>query len=248
MSDRYGGGPEGEDALARLKRSVVEHYESRLARYGATARGMDWKDEASQNLRFEVLSGICNLGGRSVHEVGAGAGHFVDYLASRGLRVGYSGSDLSAAMIKSARTRHPGVRFERCDILDGPVRESHDVILCSGLFHVSLRTPEDAWLDFVKRMVSRMFEMCRLGIAFNMLSSRVDYRKDGLYYSESADMLDFCRRELSPHVALCDDYPLYEYTLYVYRDPPPPGSGWSAGVGPDQPDADHAGTQRGGER
>ena len=64
-----------------------------------------------------------------------------------------------------------------------------------------------------------MYDSCQLAIAFNMMSDNVDFRTENLYYSDAGEMLRFCRRELSPFVLLRDDYPLYEYTIYVYRDP-----------------------------
>ena len=71
----------GEDpAIRGVKQNVVDHYEAQLLRFGASARGMDWKDEASQRLRFDVLCDVCDLRGKSVHDVGSGAGHLLDYL------------------------------------------------------------------------------------------------------------------------------------------------------------------------
>jgi len=204
----------------RLKRSVVEHYEARLREHGPTARGMDWKDEASQRLRFEVLCGFGDLSGRSVHEVGAGAGHFYDFLRERGIAAEYSGSDLSEAMVEAARARHPGVPFERRDVLEGPAAPSWDVVVCSGLFHVKLYHAEAAWRAFVEAMIRRMLTLCRVGIAFNLMSDRVDFRADNLYYSNPCDMLDFCLRTTGRFVVLRHDYPLHEYTVYVYRSAP----------------------------
>ncbi len=203
-----------------LLRSVVAHYEDQLRRHGATARGMDWKDEGSQRLRFAVLCEIAPLEGRSVHEIGAGAGHLCDFLKSRGIAADYSGSDLSAAMVEAARERNPGVRFERRDILLEPSGERYDVVLCSGVFHVRVDRAEAEWRDFVQQTVARMFEMCRVGIAFNLMSTHVDYRAPNLYYADPGETLAFCRRELSSFVTLRHDYPLYEYTTYVYRDDP----------------------------
>jgi SAM-dependent methyltransferase len=203
-----------------LKRSVVEHYERQLRRYGPTARGMDWKDEASQELRFALLCGVAELEGRSVVEVGCGAGHLADFLERRGIRADYLGCDLSAAMLEAARARHPELRFERLDLLREPLPERCDVVLCSGLFHVKLDRPEEEWLAFVRGMLRRMWESCRVAIAFNLMTDQVDFRHPDLYYSHPAETLDFCRRELSRFVRLRHDYPLHEYTTYVYREPP----------------------------
>jgi SAM-dependent methyltransferase len=214
---KAGGGAPASKVPEDLKRSVVEHYEAQLRAHGATARGMDWKDEASQRLRFEMLCAIGDLSGQRVHEVGAGAGHLLDYLKERGIAARYSGSDLSEAMVAAARARHPGVPFERRDLLEEPAPEGYDVLFCSGLFHVKLHHAEEAWRAFVQGTLRRMYALCRVGIAFNLMSDRVDFRSPNLYYSNPSEMLEFCFRELSRFVALRHDYPLHEYTVYVYR-------------------------------
>ena len=207
-----------DDGFARLKESVVDHYETALRAHGPTARGMDWKDEESQRLRFAVLSGCFDLNGKSVHEVGAGAGHLYDVLQAEGFRADYSGSDLSADMVQAARRGHPGVTFHCWDILAEPDLPTFDVVVCSGLFHVKLGHTESAWWEFVYDMVRQMYRMCRVGIAFNMISDDVDFRATNLFYSNPGTVVDFCRRELSRFVALRHDYPLYEYTVSVYRE------------------------------
>ena len=49
---------------------------------------------------------------------------------------------------------------------------------------------------------------------------RVDFRSPSLYYANPGEVVDFCCRELSRYVVLRHDYPLYEHTIYVYREPP----------------------------
>lgn len=203
-----------------LKQRVVEHYEGQLARFGPTARGMDWKDEESQDLRFRMLCEVCALEGLSVHDVGAGAGHLRGHLGARGVKVDYTGSDLSPAMVESARSLHPGARFERLDLLSDPIEERWDVVLCSGLFFVKLAHSEAEWASFVQAMLRRMWGLCRVALAFNLMSDHVDWRVDRLYYASAGEILDFCRSELSRWVVLRHDYPLHEYTVYVYRDVP----------------------------
>ncbi|MEN8161169.1 MAG: class I SAM-dependent methyltransferase [Myxococcota bacterium] len=203
---------------ASLKHAVVAHYEAALRRHGPSARGVDWKDEESQQLRFALLSEVCDLEGKSLHEIGAGVGHFCDFLREHRRSVDYSGSDLSEAMMEAARARHPDVCFERRDVLTDPPQRSYDVVACSGVFHVKLQHSEAEWLSFVHATLRRMFEMCRIAIAFNLMSDRVDFRSNDLFYADAGETLDFCRGELSRFVTLRHDYPLYEYTVYVYRE------------------------------
>jgi len=207
------------DRFDPLVRPVVAHYERQLETHGATARGMDWKDEASQRLRFAVLCGVAALEGRTLHEVGAGAGHLYDFLRERGIGAVYSGSDASAAMVAAARARHPEGRFVCCDVLEAGTGERFDAVVGSGLFHVKLGADDRAWRAFVEAGVARMFAACRVAIAFNLMSNQVDYRVPDLYYSDPGEMLEFCRRRLARHVVLRHDYPLHEYTIYVYREP-----------------------------
>ena len=208
----------GTVSCAADVRSVVDHYERQLARFGPTARGMDWKDESSQELRFRLLCEVCDLDGLSVHDLGAGAGHLCDYLVKQGRRVDYSGSDLSGAMVESARQLHPNQRFFQMDLLADADTEHWDVVLCSGLFFVKLEHSDAEWDGFVRAMLRRMFARCSKALAFNLMSDHVDWRVDRLYYAGAGEMLDFCRQELSCRVVLRHDYPLHEYTVYVYRD------------------------------
>ena len=89
--------------------------------------------------------------------------------------------------------------------------------MCSGLFHVKLGHPDEVWQEFVQQTLRRMYELCRVAIAFNLMSDHVDFRAPNLYYAPVADTLDFCQRELSRFVVVRHDYPLHEYTTYVYR-------------------------------
>ena len=93
------------------------------------------------------------------------------------------------------------------------------MVLCSGLFHVKLDRSDEEWADFVRASLRRMYAMCREAIAFNLMSDQVDTRSDSLFYPDTGEMLEFCRRELSRYVCLRHDYPLYETTFYVYRNP-----------------------------
>jgi SAM-dependent methyltransferase len=179
---------------------------------------MDWKDAASQRLRFQILCEVCDLRGRSLHEVGAGAGHLLDYLREADIAADYSGSDLSPAMVEAARRLHPGARFEQRDLLLEAPEPSYDVVVCSGLFHASLGLPEDVWRRFAQEMVQRMWALSREAIAFNLMTDQVDRRAPALHYANPGAWLDFCRRALARHVALRHDYALHEYTLYVYRN------------------------------
>jgi hypothetical protein len=61
-----------------------------------------------------------------------------------------------------------------------------------------------------------MFELCRKGIAFNIMSTRADFMEEGEYYADPAKMLDFCLG-ISRKAALRHDYMPHDFTVYLYK-------------------------------
>src|SRR4051812_17279184 len=87
---------------------IDKYYSSRLAQHGATARGVDWNEEASQRLRFKQLGKLFTRENAfSVNDLGCGYGAFFDFLNETYKSVSYLGIDVSTDMIREAERRHP---------------------------------------------------------------------------------------------------------------------------------------------
>lgn len=204
----------------RLWAETRTYYERSLAAHGDSPQGVNWSSAESQALRFAVLAGIGDLNGCRVHDVGCGLGHFADYLEDAGITCSYVGSDISPVMVQAAAERPRGAdrRFEAGNILlGGEPWMAADYLINSGIFTVRGATDEAKWRAFVFDMAARMFDLAEIGIAFNLMTSCVDYRDDHLFYCPPSEMLDFCLANLSRHVVIRHDYPLYEFTTYVYK-------------------------------
>jgi len=197
-------------------------YEDNLAEHGLTSKGVGWKDEASQLLRFERLSRVIADRAQpfTVNDWGCGYGAmftYLDAMAGASL-VRYTGYDISADMLSAATAR--------CDtrsrfILGGEVTEPADYTFVSGTFNVKLEATDAEWDAYVKRQLEIMFAQSTRGLAFNLLSSYVDWKVDKLFYADPKDFFDFCKTRLSRYVTLSHDYGLFEWTLLVTRDPQP---------------------------
>jgi hypothetical protein len=65
--------------------------------------------------------------------------------------------------------------------------------------------------------------MTRLGLAFNMMSAYVDYQDPGLFYEYPENVFGFLKKEITPYVALRNDYEVkpgvvpFDFTVYAYR-------------------------------
>src|SRR5262245_51508577 len=89
---------------AGILQSVNKYYSDRVKQFGATARGVDWRDEDSQELRFRQFDYLWGGERRfSLNDIGCGYGALFDYLRCRGFRVEYCGVDLSADMLDVGR-------------------------------------------------------------------------------------------------------------------------------------------------
>ena len=197
---------------------VERYYTGRFAEHGATARGVDWNSEESQELRFAQLLKVADGADSTfgLNDFGCGYGALVDYLARNGYDVRYRGFDVSAAMLQYARRSHedpPRVVFmDREDEL-----EPTDFTVASGIFNVRLDVPDDRWRTYVETTLEKLAGLSRGGFAFNMLTSYSDADKmrPDLYYGDPSWFFELCKRRYSRNVALLHDYGLYEFTMIV---------------------------------
>lgn len=200
--------------------AVVRYYEAALDRFGATARGVDWKDEASQAKRFEQLVRALRLDQRrepfSIVDFGCGYGALLPFLRARGLDCAYTGYDRSEKMIAKARSLH-GVTFTS----EWESVERADFIVASGVFNVRAGVAEEPWRDYVLRTLAAINEKAHEGFAVNFLTAYADAdrKRDDLYYADPGLIFDWCKRNASRAVALLHDYELYEFTIGMVRRP-----------------------------
>lgn len=201
---------------------LKSHYQDLFRRHGDSAQAAQHFDEKSQRRRFEVLADSFRDRKVSVLDVGCGPGHFADYLAARGLEFTYLGVDLVPEFVAAGKKRlvdRPGVDLLELDFRAQPLPEGRDYAVLCGVFNNKL--PDNA--DFMKSTLKRMFTAAGKGIAFNALSTYVDYQDPALFYSDPCELLAFCKKELSRSVLLRHDYIVkeggipYEYAMYVYK-------------------------------
>lgn len=204
--------------MNRLHKRVIDYFEKCLAEHGDSARGVDYNGQESQFQRFEILAEIASLQDTSLLDVGCGLGHFYKFLCTRGIRLAsYRGVDISPAMIAVAEKAYP-VEFAVEDILalDDP-QPTYDYVISCGMFHLKAENSDQEWGEFCRSMITRMYALARRGVAFNMMTDYVDYRLDRLYYANPLEFFEYCRKNLTRRLQLRHDYPLYEFTIYLYK-------------------------------
>ncbi|MBM64678.1 MAG: SAM-dependent methyltransferase [Myxococcales bacterium] len=199
---------------------VKQHYKELFEAHGNSAKAVQWGDQESQYNRFEVLAQVAPKLG-SVVDVGCGLGHLYTYLRAREPDLRYTGLDFVPEFIQSARAQfaETPAQFQVFDLFNDTMPTGSDYLLLSGVFNNLM---EDNW-GFMTHALRTMFGAAERGVAFNAMSTYVDYHDPELYYVDPCAVFDFCKRNLSKKVTLRHDYALreggfpFEFVVYCYK-------------------------------
>jgi SAM-dependent methyltransferase len=213
--------------IHEITKALADHYAVAFSTHGTTPKGVDWGANPQDHLlRLDRMLDVTRRGlpagaKASLLDVGCGFGSLLDRSLERGLPLEYTGIDICEPMVEAARKRHPQARWLSGDILATPCIEHHDYVVCNGILTQKLGASIRDMDEFLKALVRQMFSLCRIGVAFNVMTSYVNFTAPNLYYRSPAELLAWCMSEISTKVVLDHAYPLFEYTLYLYREDAP---------------------------
>lgn len=193
-------------------------YNERLGRFGNHHKTVGWGSAEDQALRFEVLCRGLSLEGRRILDVGCGLGDFVPWARQKfGDSFSYHGIDVAADLVERARELHgdEGRTFS-AGLLEDRVGEGEyfDFVICSGTFSLRMN---DNW-GSMRKVFRFAWERTEGVLAANFLSTHVDYQLDKDFHFDPREVFSFAR-DMTPYVTLYHDYPLYEFSVQLHRQP-----------------------------
>ena len=207
----------------RRYKTIADHYEACLARHGDSHLGVDWPTQEDADKRYSVMLGVVreNNAGLSLLDFGCGASHLYSYLKRSSLdRLEYHGLDVSRAFCDLSRSKYPQNNYYCLDVLAEPEGlPFFDYVVMNGVFTEKLDLDFEEMLGFFTQVLRVVFPKVRIGLAFNVMSTFVDWERDDLFHLPIETLAVFLTRELSRHFVIRNDYGLYEYTAYVYKEP-----------------------------
>lgn len=207
-----------------ITRVLRQHYGQKFAQYGATTRGVDWGDRENEAMiRYDNMLSVirdkhAEAKSPSLLDVGCGYGGLLERADKMGRTLNYCGIDVCESMIEEGRRRHPNAHFQCTDFFEYVPAERYDYVVCNGILTQKLNTAICDMDEFAQELIRKMFAICQNGIAFNVMTSRVNFMVENLYYRSPVELFAWCFSEITSHVRLDHSYPLYEYTLYLYKD------------------------------
>lgn len=200
---------------------LKKHYTELYRKYGDDSKAVQYSDEKSQTERFKILCGI-DPHLQSVVDVGCGLAHLYSYLQSTGFTGKYCGLDFVPDFIAANKEKYAHddqTAFSEFDITSQEIPSGYDYIMLSGVFNNLMDDNE----TFMLHAIRKMFDAAAKGVAFNAMSTYVDFQADNLYYSDPLRVFDFCKRNITKKVTLRHDYLVkensipFEYAIYLYK-------------------------------
>jgi len=198
------------------RNAIRGHYEPRISTDRPGYDIVDWAGSGSQIVRFRVLADSVPLAGKRLLDIGCGVGDLYGYLSARVPSVRYLGIDLLEPMVRAARQRHPAGEFVVGDVFGkgspGHERalagELFDVVFASGTFNLNIGNNR----EFLPGAISRMFELTRDCVVFNLLHERARSRHSHCVYFRPQEIADIVS-PLAAEFRILDDYLFNDFTV-----------------------------------
>jgi SAM-dependent methyltransferase len=217
--------------MDQITNLLKDYHEDTFARFGPTARGVDWNDEGELLVRYDKMLAVRDMDFYagppvpSLLDVGCGWGGLASRAQERGLELAITGVDVVESMVAHGRSHFPRCRFLCEDVFALSTEDKYDFVVCNAIMTQKHGISIPEMESFSKRLIKHMFALCRFGIAFNMMSTKVNYTVSNLYYQNPVELFAWLLAELSPRVVLDHGYSslasgtgkYYDFTAYVYK-------------------------------
>ena len=203
--------------------SIVSFCESCLEKYGDNYLGVGWtKKQEHADIRYQVMLEVIksdSTGKNKLLDFGCGTSHLYEYILRNNLKnIEYSGLDISKKFYELSKSKFPTINYYYMDILESNVDlPEFDYITINGIFTLKCNQSFDEMFSFFRSILIKLFPKVRVGIAFNVMSKQVDWERDDLFHLPFDSLASFLTKNLSRNFIFRHDYPLYEYTTYVYK-------------------------------
>ncbi len=160
-------------------------FEESFEKYGDDPKSCLWDERMV--FRYEELTRVADFNGTSILEIGCGIGGFYEYcIQDKGIKdLTYKGIDLVPGMIELAKEKYPSAEFEVCNILEQKLKETYDYVILCGVFNVATKTQD------MERILSEAYKYCKKGMAFNFISTYVNFQEDEISYHNPQEVFLF---------------------------------------------------------
>jgi cyclopropane fatty-acyl-phospholipid synthase-like methyltransferase len=197
---------------------IAKHYDDCYKQHGNNHLGVDWPNYEDTLKRHQVMFDLVKYEDSTLLDFGCGLGHFYEWIKTNQKQVHYSGLDINENFYNSCKTKFPSQTFYHLDIFKDNNLPNFDYITINGVFTEKLELTQEEMWGFFTSVISKLWEKCNKGIAFNLMSKHVDWEREDLFHVGLDELGWYLKDNLSRNFVIRNDYKLYEYTTYVYKN------------------------------
>lgn len=204
----------------KIFKEISNYYNKRIIQYKDTPKSVGQRNIKTLEKRLSILLEVGDLRKSKILDFGCGTGFLYEFLKKKiNFQGKYVGYDISSEMVDLAKKKYKKAKFEKKDIFKSKINEKFDYVIINGTFNYKFNNN----LNWIKKTLTTLFKKTNKAIAFNNLSSYVDYKDKILYYEDPEKIFKFCKSKLSPFVTIRHDYQVqtrkmpYEFTTYIYK-------------------------------
>ena len=203
------------------KKLNYDYYKKAIIEHGDSPEGVCWSSLPTQEKRFKILCGMIADKDKehSILDYGCGTAALNDYIIKKKIAAKYFGCDIVEDSLKIAKDKYPKSSFMfPQELFDG--KDVYDYAFISGVFNYRISDN----VAYYQEILLNLWQKVKIGIAFNMMSSYVDYEDSHLFYEKPENVFAFAKTKLSPFVTIRNDYEVnpgvipFEFACYVYKE------------------------------
>ena len=199
---------------------VAQHYDECFKKHGDTNLGVDWPNYEDTLTRHQMMLELVQTTPSTLLDFGCGLGHFYEYISNTPLKddIIYSGLDINEGFYNTCKNKFPHLNFYLTDILQNNNIPNFDYVVCNGTFTEKRNLTQEEMMNFFTSAITKLWEKCNVGLAFNLMSKHVDWEREDLFHVSLDELGWFLKKNLSRNFVIRNDYKLFEYTVYVYKN------------------------------
>lgn len=199
---------------------LKNYYETTYYEYGPTPQGIHWgTNQEKINARYQIFANYIMQRRGSFLEVACGYGELLNYIKNSTSDFEYTGIDISNPMINYAKSKfqNKNITFICNDILNFNFSNNYDYVICNGLLTTKSSIEEKKFDIFVKKIIKKLFTLCKKGIFFNMMTSFVDFKNENIFYKKPSILFNWLVKNISSNIILYHGKIQYEYFIEVNK-------------------------------
>ena len=187
--------------IEKLNKSIIEHrikkaYSNRFKKFGATPKGVFWKNTFTQDLRLEIMINVIlsfkNIQNSTIFDIGCGYGRLFQKLQTHVLQKNfyYYGIDINNELINYCRSNFSGknVFFEKQSLSN----KVADFKIMSGTFNLCTMDNISVWEKYLCSNLNSIWVNTKRAMIFNLLHKKSRQILNGLYYTEKKWIKTYC--------------------------------------------------------